>query len=278
MESRVLPHNQESAAVWGAPGRAYDEMSRSMAPAIEHCVLRLAPRPAERALDIATGTGWTARCVAAYGARVSGIDFAVESIQAAREIAAELRLDIDFHVADAEALPYPDGHFDIVISTFGVMFAGNQQGAARELARVCRKGGRIALASWLLAPIDASEGREALNGETAKVLAPYLPAPASSVPPSPFNWGDADWLQRELGELFELGYEFGTLYQRFADGEDAWQLYLDTFGPLQAVVATLDDDRRTALKADYSALFERFRTGLGLSVPIDYLVAVGVRR
>jgi ubiquinone/menaquinone biosynthesis C-methylase UbiE len=277
MTQPIKPHNEKAAVVWSAPGRTYDEMSRSMAPAIEHCVYRLAPRTSERALDIATGTGWASRSLAERGAQVTGVDFAESPLQAAREIAEERGLDIDYHIADAEALPYPDGHFDLVISTFGVMFAVDQQAAAAELARVTRKGGRLALASWMPEPRDAANGRQALNGLSSKVYAAYMPTPASP-PPSPYNWGTQAWLDETLGGNFNLGYETGTLYQYFPNGEAAWDLYLATFGPLQAIYDGLADDRKRGLKRDMAAVYDQFQDGLGISVPIDYLLAVGTRR
>ena len=129
----ILAHNQTSARVWGAGGRAYDRISRQIADAIEHAVDRLDPQPGERILDVATGTGWTARRVAARAAVVTGVDIGEEVIAAAHELSPDE--SIDFQVGDAEALPFPDGHFDAVISTFGVMFSTRPERAARELAR-----------------------------------------------------------------------------------------------------------------------------------------------
>jgi ubiquinone/menaquinone biosynthesis C-methylase UbiE len=119
-----------------------------VADAIEHCVLRLDPQPGECVLDVATGTGWAARRVAARGATVIGIDIAADLIAAAKAGAAEAGVQADFRVADAEKLPYENHSFDAIISTFGVMFVRAPEAAAAELARMCRKGGRIGLATW----------------------------------------------------------------------------------------------------------------------------------
>src|SRR5690606_30715590 len=114
--------NERPAAVWSAGGKDYDQISRGIADAIEHTVMRLNPQPGERILDLATGTGWTSRVVARRGAGVIGVDIAEGLIDAARARADEARLSIDYQIGDAEDLPFEDGAFDAVVSTFGVMF------------------------------------------------------------------------------------------------------------------------------------------------------------
>ena len=159
----VRPHNQQSAVVWGAGGRDCDKISEHTSDAIEHLVRRVLLQPGERFLDIATGTGWTARPrLAAHGADVIGVDLGASVIEAAKTLAPS----IDFRVGDAEALEFENGSFDAVTSTFGIMFAVRPQDAASELTRVCRKGGRIGLLTWQ--PGGAVEG---LFG----VMRPYLP-------------------------------------------------------------------------------------------------------
>jgi ubiquinone/menaquinone biosynthesis C-methylase UbiE len=145
----IQPHNEKSAAVWSSGGADYDRVSRGIADSIEHCVLRLDPQRGERVLDLATGTGWTSRVVAKRGATVIGADIAADMIAAARERAKAVGLDIDYCIGDAERLPFADGEFDAVISTCGVMFASRPEAAAAEIARVTRKGGRVALTTWL---------------------------------------------------------------------------------------------------------------------------------
>ena len=269
MNEQVQPHNEKAAAMWSSGGRAYDEVSRFIAEGIEHCVIRLAPKPGERVLDVATGTAWTSRRVADHGAAVTGIDIAEGMLAAAREIAGERNLDIDYRLGDAEALPFADGEFDAVISTFGVMFAGNREAAAAELARVCRKGGRLALITW---PPDSNPV------EMRKVLAAYMPPPPSPPPPSPFDWGRPEWLKETLGPAFEFGFETGTMYHRVADGAAGYEVLAAGFGPVKALVENLDDEKRAAAKADLVAFFDRFQEGIGVAMPLDYLIAVGTRR
>ena len=149
MEASIQTHNQRPAAVWSSGGADYDRISRGIADSIEHCVTRLDPQPGERILDLATGTGWTSRQVALRGATVTGVDIAVDLIAAARAAAQAKGLEIDYRIGDAESLPFEAGEFAAVISTCGIMFASRPEAAAAELARVTRKGGRIALTTWL---------------------------------------------------------------------------------------------------------------------------------
>ena len=113
-QSTVLPTNAQAARTWGAGGEKYDQVSRGIADAIEHAVDALDPRPGERILDVGTGTGWAARSIALRGAIVTGVDLGEEVIEAAKALST----GIDFLVGDAEALPFPDNHFDAIISTF----------------------------------------------------------------------------------------------------------------------------------------------------------------
>lgn len=138
---------------------------------------------------MATGTGWTARRVAACGARVIGIDLGADLIEAAKACAAEARLTIDFQVGDAEALSFENQSFDAVISTCGVMFVSKPEIAAGELARVCKKGGRVGLTTW------AADGTVA---GLFKIMKPYMPKPAVPPSPSPFEWGNKERVQQLL--------------------------------------------------------------------------------
>src|SRR5690349_1276602 len=139
----ILPRNQKAAATWDSAAGEYERLSLHLADAIDHAIARLAPRPGERILDVGTGTGLAARRAAQRGADVVGIDLGAELIETARALAGREQLRIDFRVGDAEQLPFDDASVDGIVSTFGVMFVGRPQEAARELARVCRPGGRI---------------------------------------------------------------------------------------------------------------------------------------
>lgn len=262
----IRPENRAASDTWDAGARRYERISRQIADAIEHCVDRFGAAPSERILDVATGTGFAARRLAARGADVLGVDFAAEAIDAAREL--DRAGDIDFRVADAEALPFPDAHFDGVLSTFGVMFCGDPQRAARELGRVCRPGGRLALATW------AQHGGVA---EMFEVISRYKdPAPAGS--PSPFDWGDTDYLVDLLKDDFDLGFEQGVSFYREASGTDAWEVFATGYGPLVTLLAKLDSEATAALRREFVTFHERHRTGVGVLVPRPYVITVGRRR
>src|SRR5262249_26590923 len=102
--SQIQSHNERPATVWSSGGDAYDEISRTLAPALEHCVARLDPKPGEKILDLATGTGWTSRIVARRGADVIGADIATELLAAATERARKEGLTIEYQIGDAEKL------------------------------------------------------------------------------------------------------------------------------------------------------------------------------
>jgi len=265
----IQPHNIQAAATWDSAGRHYDRISQSITDLIEHCVVRLAPKLGERVLDVATGTGWTARRVAARGASVVGLDLGADLIEAAKGLATEAGLTIDFRVGDAERLPFDDGSFDAVISTCGVMFVSRPEVAAAELARVCRKGGRLGLATW---PPDGT-----IAG-FFKVMAPYRPAPPSPPPPSPFEWGNPDRVKQLLSSAFDLRFEKGTTVLRERTGEEVWELFLTGYGPTKALAASLDPQKREMLKRDFVAYHEGFRNELGVAMPREYLVTIGVRK
>jgi SAM-dependent methyltransferase len=265
----IQPHNERPAAVWSAGGKDYDAISRGIADSIEHCVLRLDPKPGERILDLSTGTGWTSRVVARRGALVTGVDIAGGLLEAARVKAAAENLPIEYQLGDAENLPFEDGAFDAVISTCGVMFASRPEAAAAELARVCRKGGRIALTTWL------SEGN---LFKMFQVMKAYMPPPPGPAPRSPFEWGQTERIRELLGNAFELRFEQGVSYYREPSGEAAWNTFSTGYGPTRSLAQSLDAERRDAFRRDFIAFHDRFATELGICVPREYWLTVGVRR
>lgn len=258
--NEVLPTNIQAARTWGAGGEGYDQVSRGIADAIEHAVDALDPQPGERILDVATGTGWAARSIAARGATVTGVDFGAGVIEAAKTLSNGA--GIDFRVGDAEALDFPDGHFDAVISTFGTMFARNPEAVASELARVVKPGGRVSLANW------------AVGGsvhEMFKLIRSYKPAEANPAP-SPFEWGKTTRVIELLGDSFELEFEVGTSFFRPESGAKAWATFSVGFGPVVTLLDVLDDDEAEALKSDFIAFHEAYRNGAGIVVQRPYVI------
>ena len=268
MDTSIQPHNQRPAAVWSSGGAAYDEISRQIASGLEHCVRRLDPKPGERILDLATGTGWTSRLLAGRGAKVTGVDIAADLIAAAKMNGQSQGLAIDYELGDAEQLRFTDGEFDAVVSTFGVMFASRPELAASEMARLCSKGGRIALTTW----------RPDSNVfEMFKVMRSYMPAPPSPSAPSPFAWGKRERIEELFGSNFRLQFEEGETIYYDRSGEAVWEAFVTGYGPTKSLAASLDDRRREDLKRDFIAFHNSFASPLGVSMPRQYLLAVGTR-
>ena len=269
--SSVEEHNFKAQTTWNSPAGRYEEISRSIADAIEHAVERLQPQPGEHILDLATGTGWGSRVIAQRfpGVNVTGVDIADQMLAHATASATRLGLDIEYRHADAERLPFPDGAFDAVLSTFGVMFAGRPEAAAAELSRVVRKGGRIALATWR---------HDSNVSHMFGVMKKFMQALPQSGPPSAFEWGRYGRLHDLLGNSFALDFEEGTNHFRYPSGERAWNLWVNHYGPTKALASSLDDAHREQLKNAFVAWHEGFRSALGYDQPRQYITTHGIRK
>lgn len=263
----ILPRNQKAAATWDSAGEDYERVSLQLADAIDETVALLAPKPGERILDLGTGTGLAARRAAVRGADVVAIDLGAELIEIARRFAGQEGRKIDFRVADAEKLPFEDGSFDGILSTFGVMFVSHPEEAACELARVCRQGGRIALAAW--APYSSVAAKFEIHRK-------YMPP---SKTPSPFEWGIADFLLDLLGGEFDLRFETGITTLRLSSSEEAWDLFSRGYGPTRTLAESLPKARREEFRKDFLKYYEGYRSKVGgIQVPREYLVALGTRQ
>ncbi|WP_223437826.1 MULTISPECIES: class I SAM-dependent methyltransferase [unclassified Pseudomonas] len=224
----------------------------------------------ERVLDVAAGNGNATLAAARRGARVTSTDYVAALLERGEDRARAERLEVTFQVADAEALPFEDGSFDAVLSTFGVMFAPDQAKAAAELARVCRPGGRIGLANWT---------PEGFVGQMFKTLGRHMPPPPGAQPPS--NWGSEAWLHKHFDErefLLQVTRRFFNFRYRSAAH------FIDTFrtwyGPVHKAFAALPPEGAQALEGDLAELINRLnRTGeKSLVVPSEYLEVVITRR
>jgi SAM-dependent methyltransferase len=267
----VQTHNLKAQSVWNSPGGRYDEISRSIADAIEHAVERLQPQSGEHVLDLATGTGWGSRVIAQRfpGVSVTGVDIADHMLAYAKERAALQKLSIDYRHADAEQLPFADGSFDAVVSTFGVMFVGKPEAAAAELGRVVKRGGRVVLSTWRY---------DSNVFNMFGVMKPFMAPPPQPAPPSPFEWGKVERLRELLGAQFELQFEEGENHYRYASGEQAWDLWVNHYGPSKTLAASLDDARLAQFKQAMIAWHEGFVSPLGFDQPRRYVIARGIRK
>lgn len=270
-EPTILPHNAKAASTWSAPGERYDEISRGLSEAVEHAIDRLRIGAGEEVLDLACGTGFASRAVATRcpGAIVQGADIASGLLEAARALADRARLPIRYGVGDAEKLPFRDAAFDVVLSSFGIMFASRPEAAAQELTRIVKKGGRIGLLLWK---------PDGTVFDMFKVMRAYMPAPADPPPASPFAWGSRDRVKALLGAAFDLKFEEGIACLRAPSAAAAWEIWTNDYGPTRALAASLGPEGLASFRLDMIAFHEKFSTELGISKPREYLLAVGVKR
>jgi ubiquinone/menaquinone biosynthesis C-methylase UbiE len=222
----------------------------------------------ERVLDVAAGNGNASLAAARRFAEVTSTDYVEALLARGKERAAANRLNMTFQMADAEALPFPDGTFDVVLSTFGVMFTPDQEKAAGEMARVVRKGGRIGLANWT---------PEGFIGALFRTLGRHVPPPAGVK--SPALWGTTD----HLAHLFpSCRIDASKKYFNFRYRSPAhWmEVFKTYYGPTNRAFAALPADRQAALEADILDLLGKLNRGgaSSLIVPGEYLEVVMTRQ
>jgi SAM-dependent methyltransferase len=224
-------------------------------------------RAGSTVLDVAAGNGNATLAAARRFARVTSTDYVGASLERGRERAAAERLTVNFQEADAEALPFADGSFDVALSTFGVMFTPDQEKAAAELVRVVRKNGKIGLANWT---------PDGFIGQLLKTVGRYAPPPAGIKAPT--LWGTA----ARLAELFP-GHEINTSVRTFTfryESPEHWlHVFRTSYGPMNRAFAALDAEKATALEADILDLLEKSNWGgsATLIIPGEYLEVVVTR-
>jgi len=227
-------------------------------------------RAGERVLDVAAGNGNASLAAARRFAEVTSTDYVPALLERGRVRADAEGLAVAFKVADAEALPFADASFDVVLSTFGVMFTPDHTRAAREMLRVTREGGRIGLANWT---------PESFIGQLFKVVGVYLPPPAGLTPPA--RWGTEPHIVSLFGSQ-AADIQCTRRYFNFRYRSNAhWiQIFRDFYGPVFKSFTALDAPRQAALERDITDLLERFNTGgtNSLVVPSEYLEVIVVRR
>jgi SAM-dependent methyltransferase len=225
----------------------------------------------EEVLDVACGTGNVAIPAAAAGARVTGIDLTPRMLEIAQRRAADAGVEVQWTEGDAEALPFEDGRFDVVLSAFGCMFAPRHEVVADELARVLRPGGRLAVCSWT---------PEGAIGDFFRTVGAHLPPTPDVVDPPPL-WGD----EQHVRELFEgTGLDLEFVRETWEIGHDsaasAVECYTTAFGPVvEARRLAESEDRWPALRRDMLALFDRLDVSGNerVAFPAEYLVVTGHR-
>jgi SAM-dependent methyltransferase len=207
-------------------------------------------KPGQRVLDVGCGTGVVAVTAARQGAKVSGLDLTPNLLERARENARIAGVDVDFIEGDAEALPYPDGSFDVVLSQFGHMFAPRPAIAVREMLRVLKSGGRIAFSTW---------PPEHFTGRMFAFIARNIPPPPAGVdPPAPPSlWGDPNVIRERLGTAVkDLKFARDTLVAPALSLAHFRAAQEKTIGPLTKLVASLENEpaKLAQLRAEFDSL------------------------
>ena len=254
------------AVVWSsAPFENIAEIISDMHVAL---VERLAPHEGEHWLDLACGAGDVAFHAARAGAVVTGSDLSPRLVETAQQLAEQHGLDLTLEVADCQDLHYPDASFDVVSSSVGVIFAPDHERVARELARVCKPGGRVGLTAWR---------RDSGVGHIFETMMPFMPPPPAGAG-SPFQWGSEDYVEQMLGDTFELSFEELDTRHEGDHGGEMWELFRDSYGPPYTLWNSLDEERRAELDRAMEACFERYRTENGVSMERRYIIVTGIRK
>lgn len=223
-------------------------------------------RSGEAVLDVACGNGNATLAAARRYCTVTGLDYVPQLLaQAAERVRAE-RFPVKLIEGDAEQLPFESASFDAVLSTFGVMFTADHAQAARELVRVCKPGGRIALASWT---------PEGFLGDLFKIVARYVPPPAAAQ--SPLRWGSETGLAQLFGDTATFKHvarkHFAFRYHSAAHFVDVFRTF---YGPTHKAFAAIDGNAQTLLANELTQLIDKHDRagGRGMVVPAEYLEVV----
>jgi len=247
----------------------YDIFSRYLEPDAYLFFRRVGIQPEQRLLDVGCGAGQLALIAARAGAVVTGCDIATNWLERARERAAREYLNVNFDEGDAEALPYGDAQFDVVTSLVGAMFAPRPDLVAAELTRVCRPGGKIAMANWTA---------QCFVGQMFKTISKYI---APSGMPSPLMWGD----ETAVRNRFRRGILDLRCTLRFYQFEYPFppelvvDFFRENYGPMTRAFDALGTDGQAQLKAELVALWASHNraTGRGTLVDAEYLEVIAHR-
>ena len=226
--------------------------------------------PAASVLDVAAGNGNATLAFARRWADVTSTDYVDGLLARGRTRAEAEGLDVTFQIADAEDLPFGDGAFDAVVSTFGVMFTPNQQKSAGELLRVCRSGGKVGLANWTPA---------GFIGQVFKTLGGHVAPPAGVK--SPALWGSNEWLQETFGgEAQSVSIVPKSFIFRYHSPDHFVDFFRTFYGPLHKAFLALDDDGQEALARDLHATIAQFNTASdgSMRVPSEYVEVIVTKK
>ena len=255
---------QRQQATWASGdfaivGTTLQIVGESLAEAADVCA-------DERVLDVAAGNGNATLAAARRFARVTSTDYVPHLLEKGAARAKAEGLDVEFKVADAEALPFDDGSFDVALSTFGAMFTPEHRKAAQELLRVVRSGGRIGMANWT---------PEGFIGQLFRLIGTFVPPPAGLQ--SPALWGTEPHIVELFGpQAFNIRCERRSFNFRYRSAAHWIEVFRNFYGPTHKAFASLGADRQESLTKDLADLLQRLNVGGSntLVVPSEYLEVV----
>lgn len=229
------------------------------------------PRPGQRVLDVAGGTGNVAFAAARRFADVTLQDLTPELIELAKQRAVIEGLELQFDCGNAEEMPYPNDSFDVVLSFMGVMFTPNHQKMADELLRVCKPGGKIGLGNWT---------PEGMLGQMFGVLGRYLPAPPPDAKP-PVLWGTPAYLQELFGDRVRIQkLQYRNFMNIYLSATHMVEYFRTHYGPMIMAFDAVAVEEQEHLAADLTRFYESWNTADDgtLAAPAAYLEAILVKR
>ena len=255
-------------ATWMAGN--FGKIAKSYEAGAAEFIARLNIQPEEQVLDVACGTGNLAIPAARSGAQVTGIDIAPNLVEQAQAWARTEGLAIRFEEGNVEQMPYAEASFDTIVTMFGAMFAPRPDATAAELVRVCRPGGRVAMANWT---------PDGFIGQMFKIMGKHVP-PAQGVP-SPIQWGNEAVVRERLGaQVADLRCTPRTITFHFPFSPAATVEYFRTYyGPTLRAFATLTPDAQEALRSDLVQLWTQHNRSQNGVTQVDstYLEVIAVR-
>jgi SAM-dependent methyltransferase len=247
----------------------FHEIARQNVVMAEALCAAVDPHGGDRVLDVACGSGTAALVAARRYCEVAGVDYVPALIERAKRRAAADGFDVDFRVADAQALPFLDTSFDVILSVYGVQFAPDQERAASEMLRVCRPGGKIGLAT----PIP-----KGWSGDFFSTNARYMPPPPGIKPP--LRWGTDVGLDELLGAgISSIHSEERTALQYYRSVDHAVDVFLNYFGPTIRASNASGEKTRERLCSDLHAVFTRYNRATDGTAVVEnrYLLTVATR-
>jgi len=226
-------------------------------------------RSNQRVLDVAAGNGNATLAAARRFADVTSTDYVVSLLENGRKRAEAEQLAVKFQEADAESLPFASESFDVVLSTFGVMFTPNQEQAAREMLRVCRRGGTIALANWT---------PDGFIGRLFKIVGKYVP-PSPGVK-SPLLWGTSAHLNQLFGAQATVATKSTHFVFRYRSAEHWLEFFRTHYGPVLKAFAAIEPEARTRLEADIYDLLRELNLAQDgtVVIPGEYLEVIVTKK